>query len=250
MDIHPPAGAVHSLRDYFVHLSMVVVGILIALSLESALEQHHAHQLAARAVGDMLGEIRANRAEIERSLPGLERAQAQLSLLVDAQKKAIDAQHHHEAPPPEIPIQSNATAFPLLSSAAWDSALAMQAIGRINVDAAEVLARIYSSQLEVKEWQKTFLGVALHFEVYAGRPTNDTPERMMDRLGALQELSATLVNLLGAYRDLLEAYATSNRAGLAESKAWGAGSECSDHVGTDGDLLVTFCQRIDRISST
>jgi hypothetical protein len=32
MDIHPPAGAVHSLRDYFVHLSMVVVGILIALS--------------------------------------------------------------------------------------------------------------------------------------------------------------------------------------------------------------------------
>jgi hypothetical protein len=219
MDIHPPAGAVHSLRDYFVHLSMVVVGILIALSLEGALEKHHAHQLAARAVGDMLGEIRANRVEIEQSLPGLERVQAQLRLLLDAQKKAIDAQRHHEPPPPEMPIKSNAMAFPLLSSAAWDSALAMQAIGRINVDAAEVLARIYSNQLEVKELQKTFLTVALHFETYAGRLANDTAERMVDRLGAIQQLSATLENLLLGYRELLQLYTTANRAGLEEQDA-------------------------------
>jgi Mg2+ and Co2+ transporter CorA len=216
MDIHPPAGAIHSFRDYLVHLSMVVIGILIALSLESGLEKHHAHQLATRAVRDMLGEIRANRVQIETSVPALERAQGELQRLLEAQRKAIEAQRHREPPPSEVPVQSNATAFPLLSSAAWDSALAMQAIGQINVDTAEALARIYSNQSEVKDLQKTFLAVAFHFETFAGRPASDTAERMVDRLGALQELSATLQNLLGGYRDLLKLYATTTQAGMED----------------------------------
>ncbi len=193
---------------------MVVIGILIALSLENAVESHHAHQLAARAVSDMMAEIRGNRGEIEHALPGLEAVQGQLQLILEAQKKSIDAQHRKEPPPPDVPIQSNATTFPLLTSAAWDSALAMQAIGHIDVATAEVLARIYSNQVEVKELQKTFLAVALQFETFAARPANDTAERMIDRFGALQQLSATLDNLVRGYRDLLQLYDTSKQAGV------------------------------------
>ncbi len=213
MDIHPPTGGVHSLREYCIHLSMVVIGILIALSLESALERHHGHQLADRAGRDMLTEIQSNRTQIEESLPGLERAQTQLQQQLSEQKKAIEAQRHHAPPPAEHPVEANAVGFPVLSNAAWDSALAMQAVGRINVDAAEVLFRIYSTQLEVKELQKTFLDVALRFENYAGRSINDTEDRMEDRLGAMQQLSASLANLLNGYHELLGQYATAKSIG-------------------------------------
>jgi hypothetical protein len=214
MDIHPPTGAVHSVRDYCIHLSMVVVGILIALSLESALEGHHAHQLAERATHDMLTEIHSNSAQVRASLSELERLQTQLQQQLDNQKKAIDANRNHTPPPSELPVESNFVAIPVLSNAAWDSALAMQAVGRINVDAAETLSRIYSSQFEAKEFQKTFLDVALHFSAYAGRLNNDTAARMEERMGALVQLSAALQNLLGGYRELLHQYSTSKQAGL------------------------------------
>lgn len=213
MDLHPPTGAVHSLRDYLIHLSMVVVGILIALGLENALSQHHAHELASRATHDMLAEIHSNSAQINESLPGLERFQTQLQQLVVTQKKAIDSLRNHAPLPSEVSVESNAVAIPVLSNAAWDSALAMQAVGRIDVDEAETLSRIYSTQLEVKDLQKTFLDVALHFAIYAGRSSNDTAERMEDRLGALQQLAAALQNLLNSYRELLKQYATSKQAG-------------------------------------
>jgi Mg2+ and Co2+ transporter CorA len=66
----------------------------------------------------------------------------------------------------------------------------------------------------VKDLQKSFLAVALHFETYADRLANDTADRMLDRLGALQQLSASLDNLLRGYRDLLQLYATSNQASV------------------------------------
>ncbi|HEY4008967.1 MAG TPA: hypothetical protein VGM11_02365 [Acidobacteriaceae bacterium] len=45
IDIHPPAHGAMTRRDFFVHLGIVVLGILIAIGLEQAVEAvHHAHQ--------------------------------------------------------------------------------------------------------------------------------------------------------------------------------------------------------------
>jgi hypothetical protein len=46
IDIHPPHHAAATRRDFFIHLSTVVLGILIAIGLEQAVEYlHHRHQL-------------------------------------------------------------------------------------------------------------------------------------------------------------------------------------------------------------
>jgi hypothetical protein len=46
IDIHPPQHAPMTKRDFFVHLFIVVLGILIAIGLEQAVEYlHHRHQL-------------------------------------------------------------------------------------------------------------------------------------------------------------------------------------------------------------
>jgi hypothetical protein len=47
IDIHPPHHAATTRRDFFIHLSTVVLGILIAIGLEQTVELiHHRHQVA------------------------------------------------------------------------------------------------------------------------------------------------------------------------------------------------------------
>jgi len=38
MDVHPPHGAIHGWRDFFVHLIVITLGLLIALGLEGIVE--------------------------------------------------------------------------------------------------------------------------------------------------------------------------------------------------------------------
>jgi hypothetical protein len=45
IDIHPPHHAATTRREFFIHLSTVILGILIAIGLEQAVEAiHHAHE--------------------------------------------------------------------------------------------------------------------------------------------------------------------------------------------------------------
>lgn len=47
IDIHPPQHAPMTLREFFTHLGIVVLGILIAIGLEQTVEYlHHRHQVA------------------------------------------------------------------------------------------------------------------------------------------------------------------------------------------------------------
>jgi len=45
MDVHPPHGALHSWKDFWIHLGTISIGLLIAISLEQSVEWvHHLHQ--------------------------------------------------------------------------------------------------------------------------------------------------------------------------------------------------------------
>jgi len=47
IDVHPPHGAVHTWKDFFIHLATIVIGLLIAVGLEQTVEYfHHQHQVA------------------------------------------------------------------------------------------------------------------------------------------------------------------------------------------------------------
>jgi hypothetical protein len=46
IDVHPAPHAAHSLKEFFIHIATIVVGLLIALSLEQIIELiHHRHQI-------------------------------------------------------------------------------------------------------------------------------------------------------------------------------------------------------------
>ena len=38
MEVHPPDHAIHSWRDFIIHIATIVVGLLIAIGLEQSVE--------------------------------------------------------------------------------------------------------------------------------------------------------------------------------------------------------------------
>lgn len=46
MEVHPPDHAIHSRRDFVIHMSTIVLGLLIAIGLEQTVEYvHHRHEV-------------------------------------------------------------------------------------------------------------------------------------------------------------------------------------------------------------
>ncbi|HEV2619545.1 MAG TPA: hypothetical protein VGU23_06345 [Acidobacteriaceae bacterium] len=106
MEMHPLASAPHSIKELLIHIGIVTVGILIALSLEGIRETIHDHHLVRDAresfrlqlndgIEAMNKEI-ANDDEVNRAthavladLPVLEKDPAQLKQRVDALSPAL-----------------------------------------------------------------------------------------------------------------------------------------------------------------
>ncbi|HEY4008966.1 MAG TPA: hypothetical protein VGM11_02360 [Acidobacteriaceae bacterium] len=65
IDIHPPAHGAMTRRDFFIHLSIVVLGILIAIGLEQAVEQVHERFLLRTFRAELHQEREANRRDLE-----------------------------------------------------------------------------------------------------------------------------------------------------------------------------------------
>ncbi|HEY4008968.1 MAG TPA: hypothetical protein VGM11_02370, partial [Acidobacteriaceae bacterium] len=56
IDIHPPQHAAMTRRDFFIHLGIVVLGILIAIGLEQSVEYFHHRHLATEARRSLVAE--------------------------------------------------------------------------------------------------------------------------------------------------------------------------------------------------
>jgi type II secretory pathway pseudopilin PulG len=122
IDIHPPHHAPMTRREFFTHLGIVVLGILIAIGLEQAVEYfHHRHQLyeAREAI----------HAEIEARATSLDHAIATtISSQQDMQRNAalLRAAGEHDSTPTSALVYKWGTPYP--SSNAWQAARANGAV--------------------------------------------------------------------------------------------------------------------------
>ena len=62
LEVHPPQHAVSSWRDFFVHIATIVVGLLIAVGLENAVERIHDHYELSETRAALVQEQKANEA--------------------------------------------------------------------------------------------------------------------------------------------------------------------------------------------
>jgi hypothetical protein len=93
MDVHPPHEPIHSVRDFFLHLFTITIGLLIALSLEALVEHIHNRHNIHEAQANLLSEIHENRTEIEDVLPFYPRQQQQIAILLNVLAEKDPATH-------------------------------------------------------------------------------------------------------------------------------------------------------------
>ena len=60
LDVHPPHHAANTWRDFLIHIATIVVGLLIAVGLEQAVEAIHHHQVRENLRRALAEEVRSN----------------------------------------------------------------------------------------------------------------------------------------------------------------------------------------------
>ncbi len=82
MDIEPPHGPVETWRDFFVHLVIITLGLLIALALEGIVGYIHERHLVHEANANITSEMHDNQKEVEDSVKAAEQYQKDMKHLI------------------------------------------------------------------------------------------------------------------------------------------------------------------------
>jgi hypothetical protein len=140
IDIHPPHHAATTRRDFFIHLSTVVLGILIAIGLEQSVEYfHHRHQVAQLSE-QMRAEAQNNLPLISDSVVRLKVQATYIRSLEDALlagKLSGDSVDVHGVPP-----NAGSALYLSPSRATWSAAQSAGLAALLPADQAKLFARL------------------------------------------------------------------------------------------------------------
>jgi hypothetical protein len=140
MEIHPAHGSIHSFRDFFVHLSMIVIGILIALSLEGVVEWVHHRHVAHEARVALAAEIGDNQRRTVESLPKLNASELQLQHIISL----IHAlQSNRKAETKDLGLDWTVIG---IAETNWNSAVSTGAISYMGMPEVQRYTKIYALQ--------------------------------------------------------------------------------------------------------
>ena len=118
----------------------MTLGILIALGLEQIVEAHHRAKIGRSSVESFRRELQDNRERVKEILATLPKSRAQ----IDAEIAQLAALGDAVAKAP-APIDYPDLHFLLMSSAAWDTAIATQALYYIPAEDAKRFSRAYGA---------------------------------------------------------------------------------------------------------
>ena len=139
MELHPPGGPVRSVKDFFVHIGVVTLGILIALGLEQLVEAQHRAHLAKIAVAGFRKELAYNEAQVKDVLARMPQLQGKIETAISklAAAPAVGAA--------EDPIDYPGISLDIVSTASWDTAIATQALNELPFEAVTRYAQAYGT---------------------------------------------------------------------------------------------------------
>lgn len=143
MEIHPIRGPVLTWREFFVHLSIITIGILIALSLEGLVEWMHHRTLVREARENLAIEIAHNKKAIEVALPRLQKSQQQLTHIIEVMQKLESN--------PKTSLSGElgwSLTFDALYSTSWNTANRSGAVAYMSYDEVAKYTDLYDGQAE------------------------------------------------------------------------------------------------------
>ena len=164
MDIHPPQGPIQSFKEFFLHLLTVILGILIALSLEGLIEWHHHRSLAEEARSNLTIEIRENRRLLTGGLAAAPDAEQRLKATIET----IEAYRKNHRDDRTSKLDWSFGLFPL-SATAWSTAASTGALGYMDYSEVKAYTRAYVLQEEFLTMQQSTLGKWLDLQKWLAR---------------------------------------------------------------------------------
>jgi hypothetical protein len=173
MEIHGPEGPTKSFKDFFIHIVIVTIGILIALGLEGVRETIYVHRIVRDARENFRVELEGNRQSLDKELKNDRETLARVGQIIADLPRLLKNPAHFRARVAEL--------YPsgyFFSSARWEAALSTGALGHMSVDkvnqyaGTNFLVHAYTN-LELQtntDWQQ--------LEAFASAHENPTPQEM------------------------------------------------------------------------
>ena len=168
MEVHPPHGSVHSVKDFMVHLLAITIGLLIALGLESSVEWVHHRHLAQEARENILREIHDNQQSVVRELNTLPKEKEQLENIL---KTVSDMQYNRATKPIGNLTWTNTH----LGEDAWNTSNSTGATSHMSYEEVKRYSRLYTIQALFNATAERYL--AERGEMYAFLTRLNLPDR-------------------------------------------------------------------------
>ncbi|WP_446743798.1 hypothetical protein [Silvibacterium acidisoli] len=193
LDVHPPHEKIHGMRDFFLHLLTITIGLLIAVGIEGCVEWEHHRHLAHEAEASLYGEINSNAAEMQGVIDDIHAQQKTLDSDVSVLQGFIDKQPMKDK---SMSISWRIRSFDEVS---WKTAQTTGALAYMPYDLAKEYARIYGVQQDYNNIQHQALRDATEsisfFAGTSGKDADPSPEDARVIKAKVQILQAQLLTL-------------------------------------------------------
>jgi hypothetical protein len=207
MHLHPPTERIDSIKQFLLHLVMIVLGIVIALGLEQWRESLHHKSIAERALNEITQEMGKNQALIRKNLPTFEKVTKQVEDMLVAQKAAIKAYESKTGPVPEPKDEDGDVGMLGLQSTAWSMANINQALSYMPHETAVKLSRIYNAQIMITGMHSNSFQMLSGVMALGDFPVNAPLPEMKEQLKALNQAKTLFKSQLNNYKLLDQQYA-------------------------------------------
>jgi hypothetical protein len=211
IDVHPPHEPIHCWRDFFLHLTTITIGLLIALSLEGLVEWHHHRALAHEAQVSLHREIAKNESSIHEVIDDNQKRQSNLKQDVVILKYIV--KYHKDPENQKMSIGSRVIG---LESVAWQTAQSTGALSYMPYALAQEYTDLYDIQtllrgLQLQSNRDVIIAIGpLANEAKDEIPTQAEAEFALQNLQTLQGqlwLEGSAMNTLGySYKKFLAAH--------------------------------------------
>lgn len=160
LDVHAPDHRMHGVRDFFLHLFTITVGLLIALALEGGAENIHKRELRRDAEANLRREIQDNAKELAEWVPAMKEEQKNVVAALDfLQARKVGKTTDTSKVQMGFEIRN-------LSAASWKTAAATGALGLMDYKQVQHYAAAYDSQEEMTRLEHITLDDFLRVQSY------------------------------------------------------------------------------------
>jgi hypothetical protein len=207
LDVHPPHEAPHTWKDFLIHIATIVIGLLIAISLEQTVELYHHRQEVAETRDALRVERENNSKLMARQAVYFRRETAALQNNMDV---LVYLQKHPGTPQEQLPgiltWHSGMTGFP---DAAWVTAQQSGITALMAHADVEAYAGLYSQMHMINTRNDDYqnaLVQAMRYSVQDPDSSHLSPEALANEIELTKVvLSKHLLHGV-AMSDLAEAY--------------------------------------------